>query len=231
MGLTSTNITLQKEPSLFNKKPRLLAFSPNIIFGRWAKRKRGVNNSPHFIKTNNHDEYSRIAKMDATQMNRFIYSYVRLYNGRQVFVLWFNSRIRSVSIRRSNKSTSTARMIATLVISFAILATTHAAFAWSSLSSFSFLFFLVPNAKSRSTSIKSSFCTTDSNWPSPLRSLETRGIKATWFAHGGLPFFSYSYITIQSMQMRPRNAPRSGQQRSALLVRRSRSAADFLRYG
>lgn len=37
--------------------------------------------------------------------------------------------------------------------------------------------------------------------------------------------------TIQSMQMRPRNAPRSGQQRSALLVRGSRSAADFLRYG
>lgn len=34
MGLTSTSITLQKEPSLFNKKPRLLAFSPNIIFGR-----------------------------------------------------------------------------------------------------------------------------------------------------------------------------------------------------
>ena len=28
---------------------------------------------------------------------------------------------------------------------------------------FSFLFFLVPNAKSRSTNIKSSFCTTDSN--------------------------------------------------------------------
>lgn len=34
MGLTSTNITLKKEPSLYNKKPRLLAFSSNIIFGR-----------------------------------------------------------------------------------------------------------------------------------------------------------------------------------------------------
>ena len=228
MGLTSTSITLQKEPSLFNKKPRLLAFSPNIIFGRWAKR-CGMSSSPHFIKTNNHDEYSRIAKMDATQMNRFIYSYVRLYNGRQVSWFWFGSRLRSVSIPKSSKSTSTARMIATSATSFAILATTRAAFAWSSLPSLLSLS-LVPNAKSRSTSTKSSFYTTDFNWPFPLRSSETRGTKAMWFALGGLAFFP-SQSPIQSVQMWPRNAPWSGQQRSAFLVCRSRSAADFLRYG
>ena len=130
MGLTSTSVTLKKEPSLFNKRPRLLAFSPNIIFGKWAKKCK-LKHSPHFIKTNNHDDYSRIAKMDATQMNRFIYSYVRLYNGRQVR-LW-TSLNRSVFILKSNKSISTAKMIVILVISFAIHVIIHAAFAWSSL--------------------------------------------------------------------------------------------------
>ena len=31
---SNMGITLKKEPSLYNKKPRLLAFSSNIIFGR-----------------------------------------------------------------------------------------------------------------------------------------------------------------------------------------------------
>ena len=34
MGLTSTNISLFKEPTMFQLKPRLLASSPNIIFGK-----------------------------------------------------------------------------------------------------------------------------------------------------------------------------------------------------
>ena len=33
MGLTSTLLTLKKEPVLYNKKPRFLAFSPNVLFG------------------------------------------------------------------------------------------------------------------------------------------------------------------------------------------------------
>ena len=35
MGLTSTSITLEKEPALYVKKPRFLASSPNIIFGKY----------------------------------------------------------------------------------------------------------------------------------------------------------------------------------------------------
>ena len=34
MGIASTDISLEKEPTLYTSKPRLLASSPNIIFGK-----------------------------------------------------------------------------------------------------------------------------------------------------------------------------------------------------
>lgn len=34
MGITSTSLYLEKEPTLYSSKPRILASSPNIIFNK-----------------------------------------------------------------------------------------------------------------------------------------------------------------------------------------------------
>ena len=35
MGMTQTLMKLEKEPTIYAKKPRVLASSPNIVFGRF----------------------------------------------------------------------------------------------------------------------------------------------------------------------------------------------------
>ena len=46
-----------------------------------------IKNSPHFVSTNNHDDFYKIAKLTPLETNNFTYGYIRLFNNLQVFLL------------------------------------------------------------------------------------------------------------------------------------------------
>lgn len=49
---------------------------------------RGLHDrsSPHFIDTNNHNDFFAIGKLEPLQTNSFVYGFVRLFHGIQVVV-------------------------------------------------------------------------------------------------------------------------------------------------
>lgn len=62
-----------------------------------------VKNSPHFVSTNNHDDFAKIARMTPLDTNNFVYGSIRLYNNTQVWVYEYpNDQCSSPEIKRND---------------------------------------------------------------------------------------------------------------------------------